>query len=359
MKFPGLIGFCSLVVLIANTGCKDKLELNAPYKEIPSIYAVLNPDDNIQMIRINKVFLGEGDANQMAQVADSINYPEGQLEVTLTDSKGNVNLFHDSLVKTAEGAFNPNQRVYVSSAKLKTREPYLLTVKNLHTGNVFTARDTSLAPLSILNTYRPFVPIYYPVPPGSAANDDNYIDYSGQNTSYTIRYSPNEAKLYQFVIRLHYYDSLGNGNRIDRALDYPFNNLYQKDINIGGPNNGFLLNVFKGKDLFNAAGLALSKSTAVSGLLGRKMYKIQFFIYTSTQEYLDYLEYAKPSLNISQTKPIYSNFDKRAAMGIFSFRTSVTVEKSISNTFISEFAYNPATCQYQFYTASLSKPGCR
>ena len=54
--------------------CKNELNINAPYKEVPSVYAVLNPQDPIQMIRINKVFLGEGNANEMAQISDSINY---------------------------------------------------------------------------------------------------------------------------------------------------------------------------------------------------------------------------------------------------------------------------------------------
>ena len=63
------------------TSCKNDLKLNAPYKEFPSIYAVLTPQDAIHIIRINKVFLGEGDANKMAQVSDSLNYPANELTV--------------------------------------------------------------------------------------------------------------------------------------------------------------------------------------------------------------------------------------------------------------------------------------
>ena len=72
-----------LLIIFTLTTCKNKLNINAPYKEIPSIYAVLNPQENIQIIRINKVFLGEGDANVMAKVADSVNYNAGDLLVTL------------------------------------------------------------------------------------------------------------------------------------------------------------------------------------------------------------------------------------------------------------------------------------
>jgi hypothetical protein len=73
--------FCVGIAVISS--CKNELELNAPYKEIPTIYAVLNPQDPTQTIRINKVFLGEGDANVMAKVHDSVNYKPGELTVTL------------------------------------------------------------------------------------------------------------------------------------------------------------------------------------------------------------------------------------------------------------------------------------
>src|SRR4051812_42692794 len=74
-----IIGLCILFC----TACKNELKLNAPYEEIPSVYAVLNPEDTLHMLRINKSFLGESDANVMAKVADSINYDPGEIEVTM------------------------------------------------------------------------------------------------------------------------------------------------------------------------------------------------------------------------------------------------------------------------------------
>ena len=79
-----------ILVSVLLNSCKNDLELNAPYREYPSIYAVLNPQDRIQVIRINKVFLGEGDANVMAKVADSVNYQPGELSVTLTGPDARV-----------------------------------------------------------------------------------------------------------------------------------------------------------------------------------------------------------------------------------------------------------------------------
>jgi rRNA maturation RNase YbeY len=68
MKIINFIFF--LVLIVTFFSCKNELKINAPYKEIPSIYAVLNPQETIQIIRVNKVFLGDGDANQIFPMDD-------------------------------------------------------------------------------------------------------------------------------------------------------------------------------------------------------------------------------------------------------------------------------------------------
>lgn len=359
MQIAFRYGFLPVMLLLLGlTSCKDKLELNAPYKEIPSVYAVLNVEDPIHIIRVNKVFLGEGNANQMAQVADSINYPEGELNVSLNNSNGTNIVFRDSLVKTEEGTFNSTQRVYVSNAKLNSGELYTLSIKNLRTGNEFKASARAIKPVNPFGNH-PFVPLYYPVPPTTPVNSTNYIDYSNVNVTYSIRFDTNEARLYQVLIRLHYYDSLNNStNTIPRYIDYQSNNFQITDLRSFGSIKRISFD-FKGAELFSAIGVGMSKVTNPVAFIGRKMYKIQFFIYSSSQDYLDYLEYSKPSLNIAQTKPIYSNFEANKAIGIFTFRTTVSVEKNMATQFISAFATNPSTCQYKFFNAARQLPGCQ
>lgn len=355
-----LLGFG--LCMLALSSCNEKLELNAPYKEIPSIYAVLDVASNTHIIRINKVFLGEGDANLMAQVADSINYPEGELKVSMRHSGGKMYSFKDSVLQTEPGAFNSTQRVYVNHETILTTGTYTLSVENTRTKNVFTSVAKALSPPNVMG-YNPFVAPFYPAPIGSPPNNpDFYIDYSNKATKYNIKFSPNLSdalgpKIYNLVMRLHYYDSLGVSGKNYEYVDYAFNNQYLKDVEtIGGIK--FIYYEFKGQDIFSAVGLAMSKKKNPNFFVGRKMYKIQYFVYASTQEYLDYLEYSKPSFSISQTKPIYSNFSENKAIGIFTFRYSTNIEKSIANSYISTFANDPSTCQYGFFEADLDLPGC-
>ena len=107
-----LISFC--VLILAFSSCKTDVDLIAPYEEIMVVYGVLNPADSVQYIRINKAFLGEGNAYQFAQVPDSFQYGD-ILDVKLERYKNNnmigtINLerFEGSALDTGIFASSPN-----------------------------------------------------------------------------------------------------------------------------------------------------------------------------------------------------------------------------------------------------------
>jgi hypothetical protein len=234
----------------------------------------------------------------------------------------------------------------------------LLTVKNNRTGNVFKAKSTIVDSIAPTNT-KPFVAPYYPYPYDPVRPESDYIDYSELEKTYSVRFNPNSAQVYQVAIRLHFLDSMSPWNAY-RYVDYVGTNLdATRDKKI--PANGgtpYLLNEFKGKDLFSAAGIGMDKMGLTDNVIGRRMYMIEYFVYSSTQDYVDYMEFVKPSLNISQNKPLYSNFENRDAMGIFTFRSRHSVKKMLSKTFVSGFYYSSNTCKYLFFTADLSRKGC-
>lgn len=365
----------AIAVLLAGalSSCKDKLELNAPYKEIPSIYAVLNPQNKLQIIRVNKLFLGEGDATKMAQVADSVNYPQDELEITLTrrneygavdnaSKNGNPKIvFRDSVIQTVAGAFSKTQRVYVTSERLYTTGKYTLTVKNKKTGNVFTAQTTALDSVKGQQPFNPIGAPYYPYAPVGPPND-NSVHFINYKAGGAVQYLPDEkyGKFYNLTIRMHFYDSLYDGSKKWRYVDYQFANLSIKDA-LKGSSFSYMRQDFKSDDFFNAMAVGLSRA-GLSGsdpILGRKMERVEYIIASTSQEYMDYMQYVSPSLSISQSKPLYSNFDGQTALGLFTFRARCSVSKELANEFITEFAYNRFTCSYGFYTAALAKPGCQ
>jgi len=365
--------FASLLLLLFFSSCKNELKVNAPYKEIPSIYAVLNPTESEQMIRINKVFLGEGDANKMAKISDSVNYAENELEVKLerfldgkkvqasasrpggTDSLDII--FTERIIETQPGSFSTSQRVYLTRHKLFDVGEYHLIVTNRTTGNVFKAKANSLKPVD-LSMFKPLSDLpNYPYP-GNSPNDA-YLDYSLSNAKppYEIRYMTNTAYTYQLLIRFHINDSL-QGQSSEILIDY---NAGTKTIReaqrLNSVGVSYMSHTFTGGGIYSTLANELVKRK--NDIIGRRVNYLEYIIFSSTIEYSDYMDYIKPSLSINQEKPLYSNFEDGAALGLFTFRSRRSVTKQASTFYLNAIASNPATCSYKFFNQFLTVPGCR
>lgn len=64
--------------------CSNDFEVTAPWKEIPVVYAILSPQDTAHYIRIEKAFIDpDRSALEIAQIADSLYYPENAITVFL------------------------------------------------------------------------------------------------------------------------------------------------------------------------------------------------------------------------------------------------------------------------------------
>ncbi len=80
-----LISFISIF-----TSCSTKVDLYADYKDIPIVYAMLNPKADTNYIKITRAFCGTNDnpinANEIVQIYDSSNYPV-KLDVRIIELK--------------------------------------------------------------------------------------------------------------------------------------------------------------------------------------------------------------------------------------------------------------------------------
>lgn len=64
-----------LVILFSFYSCETDFDTTADWKDITVVYGIIDQNDSMQYIKINKAFLGEGNVLQFAQVYDSSNYP--------------------------------------------------------------------------------------------------------------------------------------------------------------------------------------------------------------------------------------------------------------------------------------------
>src|SRR5690606_17596542 len=90
-----------VIALFTLSGCETDVDIMAPYKSTPVIYAVLDHTVDTQFVRINRTYLGEGNVSDYAAIKDSVEYPVDMVEAKLFKYRGN-NLLDSILLETIE-----------------------------------------------------------------------------------------------------------------------------------------------------------------------------------------------------------------------------------------------------------------
>lgn len=347
--------------------CKKDLNIVGEYSDIPWVHAVLTPQENMQMIRINRAFLGKGNAFDMAKVSDSSNYKSGELTVMLERFVNDVKVpasfssnnseiyFRDSVIQTIDGVFSTTQRVYVTNEKLYNLGVYKLSIKNNRTGKIYSAKANMIdsVPLAI---YGAFAPPFYPLPSGTSTPTYYYMNYSDPTLDYLVKVVPVKgAALHDLTIRMHYYDSLVGGQINYQFIDFAFPSQDQTKV----ANDGRYDFGFSGEEFYSSLGKILDSRIKPQNLIGRRMYKVDYISYAGSPEFKDYMQATAPSLTFNQYKQIYSNFENRNALGIFTIRTKCHVSKDIAPKFKDQFAVNKYTCPHKFMRVNLSFGLCQ
>lgn len=142
-------------------GCKADFSPNADWKEVPSVYCLLDQDDSVTYVRVQKCYLGDENLKNYASIADSSNYAPGELQVRIYvwQSQAAVSQAGASPLKTLDfnyevlpdkpaGTFAyPNQPVYShvnQPGDLNPNHYYQLVITRISTGEILAKAETDL-----------------------------------------------------------------------------------------------------------------------------------------------------------------------------------------------------------------------
>lgn len=357
------------------TSCKNELDVLAPGEESVSVYGILNPNAAVQNIRINKVYLSDGDAISAGQDNSTINYGPGELKVTLqrfmtgsttptlttvgNPSKKEI-VLTETVVTTASGSFGQEQRIWQTSDKLFANGEYKLTITNVNSGKEFTSQTIMVD--SIKSYLKPFIhhPTLYPSHGNYVITGSNptpatgYIDYSVLTTPQTIKFLPiANVKLYNVIMRFHYIDSLISGGTKSDYVDYNFpDQTFYKETAILPTDD--LQVAFTANEFYTNLAAEISKKSSL-GIKSRRSLYMEYIINGGAESLHTFLEVNAPSNSIAQDKPYYTNIN--GGVGVFSCKSRSIITHDLLNDFIDKIACHPSTNPYGFCNSLGVKTG--
>jgi len=322
--------FASALVAILVAGCKNDLNVLAPYKDIPVVYGLMDQSDTAHYIRINKVYEGPGNAYTMATVYDSIYYPTNEISVQLTDTSygtwiKNIPLTPDSSIPVPPGTFSyPKQILYKTKYKLNPNDTYGLIITNEKTGKQITGSTILLQDVSFANNFA----TYPNMPMSFYSTAPSMVQWS----------SIQNSVIYQMTIRFFYYDSLPSNPRgSEQYLDWVF-------PTVSASSAGYPLEYsYSGQGFLQ---FLKSSIPVVTGAY-RRSDSIGIIFTSGSNDLNTYIQLSQPSIGIDQDPPSFS--DVKNAIGLFTARHTQILNKKIDPILRDSIMLNSVTAALDFH----------
>lgn len=225
MKLKFVVAFLLGIVLCTQYSCSNEIEVIGVWKDIPVVYGVINSQDSVHYIRIERAYLPPNQsALEVAKIPDSLYFDPNEVDIELYYINNvndtllwqrpfvRVNLVDEGIVRDT-GIFQNNPSYAYKTTGLTTHD-YLLKINNRKTGNVFYAKTESV---QASNTNIFTIPSYSLSPLKPIAWRG--VNFQGDEVynSLTIEMTGNGfAAIYDYKFRFHYkeYEIDNQGSQI-------------------------------------------------------------------------------------------------------------------------------------------------
>ena len=298
--------------------CETDFDVTASYDDTMVVYGLLDPTQDFQSIRINKSYLGREDAVLMGSNYDSIQYPVGDLEVSIQVGDDTSNRFYfiaDTIEKKDDGDFaTDNNVVYMlynsEDLFVDSLEVYNLEIVNKVTNERTTSStnlitDFELRKSDILVPFR----FYEPTPPVGGTNYPFHkIEWS------SAKYDKEFSNItYQIDLQINYIEDNDTLNILWK----------QPPIKNEGSSEGST--ILEGQQFYNFISNNISKDASKI----RHFLNLDLIVSIGSPQLTTYIEVSQPNIGISQEIIEYTNIEN--GIGIFTSRIT-RIKKSINLT---------------------------
>lgn len=292
-------------------GCETDFDITADYKDITVVYGLISQNDSVHYLKINKAFLGKGNALEFAKEEDSMSY-HNDLEVKMEELNGAaiVQTFYFDTIRIANkepGIFYyPGQQVYSSYYEMPSdysSKTYRLLITNTKTGKVISSETALVHDFSISSPR-----------PGQPA-----INFTSEYLQKVEWKSAKNGKRYDVALRFWFDEVLrGSSDTLARYVDWSLGTAKSRGL-AGGESMELQ---YKPEGFFNMvnAKIPYQPGSGISEdqVLARLVTRAEFIFSVSGDDLNTYMEVNEPSSGIVQDKPEFTNIIN--GIGLFSSR---------------------------------------
>ena len=311
MKIKNLL-FLVLPLLFS---CETDFDVNANWKDVTIVYGLIDPNNDDQLIKINKAYLGQGDAIQMASISDSTNYDPSNLIVKIHRVREQVFNTYDTLstvvltdtvLEKDDGLFSTDDNIIYTFKKpssfYNTNSIYVLEILNLSSGQKVTSETEIINSFSFESLNPSFEWGLYN---GELADS---LRFRTKNIEWQ---NSNDGVIYQLDILINYLEN-GVVNSLSWSqplVEYSSGNMSLK---------------IKGDQFFQFLENNLDNNTT------KQFLNLDLVMTIGAQDLKTYIDVNQPFSGIVQERPVFSNIDN--GVGLFSSRYTYDDIKGIELT---------------------------
>jgi hypothetical protein len=290
-----------ILTILNLVACDNKLDINAPYKQIPVIYGFVNKNEVYQFIRVQKVFQNSVDINakDAAKISDSLYLPNLSVQIIYIKNNGRdtVNCTRIDSIDKKPGFFaNDKNYIYRSDYYVIQSDVIkaALLVKDTILGNTYTSECNII---------------------GDQKIDSRNITVSDNpSNKFRFTYTLNKsAYIIDAAIRFNYFEYT-IGNPKDSVLKY-YDYYLQSGLTTARLVDNISISIISKVLLDDWRAYFKNQPKDVV----RKFASVEYVTWGAGPEFLEIQEISKPNVSFVQKRTDYSNI--KNALGIFAART--------------------------------------
>jgi hypothetical protein len=353
--FKLLTIFCVSSILFIS--CNEDFDINGEWQDITVVYGLINQTDSIQYIKINKAFLGNGNANEMAKEADSIQYSQ-ELDVKLIEYKLINNSYNPMITSSwsATGKVIELERtneIKKSDTTFSGKTGTFGTQLNYLYKTTTSLTDGRKYKLQVIvpgkkDTITSEAKIIYNLTVNQPKTDvgtfKSYIDLSDSLKPYpTVWQLATYGKIYQFMLRFNYMEIL-NGDTTYHSFETYYPTLVALNMRLPSTQTPSTMSQkIGGPEFFQK----VKSMIPVKANVRRKALTLDFYYFVAGANYYTYKNVTSSQTGYGQESSSYSNLVN--AIGFFDARYSYSIlGKEIKGTTHDELANGNYTKNLNF-----------